>query len=344
MSMLALTEREKLLLSAIVRQFILQAVPVASNHIVRGGRFPLSAASIRNIMAKLEEKGYIYQPHTSSGRVPTTAGYRIFVDHIMKRGRLSPGEIEKIRNVVADNPSDYENLLREATRIMAHLSRQLSIFVSPQMDQGTFLRLDINRLNSERILLIITIQSGMVKTIILEIPSEVPDEQLEMLNQVLNERLHGLRLKEIRTKFGKIFEDIQDEDSGLIHLIVSRANRIFDFTENKEIYLTGTHNILAQPEFNDVKEVSGVVELLEDKDIVIHLFDDGAATETVTVRIGNEIKQEKMQNCSIITSTYRIGEVTGTLGIVGPTRMDYGRLISLVEFTSRILSDPFDQN
>jgi heat-inducible transcriptional repressor len=335
----ALSEREKLVLYAIVKNFILTVSPIASHFIARFSSLSFSPATIRNIMAELEEKGYIYQPHTSSGRIPTSAGYRIFVDQMLKKSRLSQEEKERIKQAVALSSGDYENLFRESSQILAHLSKQLSILISPRLNEGIFHRMEITRLGSERLLMIISIKSGIVKTIILEIETSVPDKQLDLLKQILNERLDGLKIRDIRNKFGEIVNDIRDEKSGLMHLFIDTADRIFDFSDNSTVFVTGTHNFLRQPEFYNHPELSGVVEVLEDKNIIIHLLDQTGLDENLNIMIGDEINEIKMKNCSIIAARYKIGEVKGTLGIVGPTRMDYGHLIPLVEFTARTLSD-----
>ena len=339
-----LSEREKLVLYAIVKNFILTANPVASSFIARNSSLTFSSATIRNIMAELEDKGYIYQPHTSSGRMPTTVGYRIFVDQMMKRSRLSSDEKEKIRQAVSIGSGVYDDILRESSRILAHLSHQLSVIVSPQLGEGIFQRMDINQLGSNRLLLVISIQSGIVKTIMMDIESEVPNIQLDMLNQLLNERLHGLKIKDIKTKFKEIVHDISAEKSGLLHLFVDSADRIFDFSENNSVFLTGTHNIIRQPEFSDFEVISGMVEALEDKNVIIHLLDQGEITTDLNVIIGEEISESKMKNCSIITARYKIGQVKGTLGIIGPTRMDYSYLIPLVEYTAHAISERVEIN
>ncbi len=339
-----LTEKEKLVFEAIVSSFILTANPVASSFIAQNSHLAYSPATIRAIMARLEEKGYIYQPHTSAGRVPTTLGYRLYVDHMMKRARLSGVEKEKLRQVLSSSTGDFESVLRESTRILAHLTHQLGIMISPHLEEGIFHRMDITRISSERLLLILSIKSGIVKTIFLEINSGIHDEQLDSLREVLNERLHGLKLKEIREKFKEIVEDIRAEDSELIHIFIRSAKQIFDFSENNEVYLTGTHNILRQPEFTDNEKISGVVELLEDKRIIIRLLGNKVSGEDLNIIIGEEIGEEAMENCSIIAARYKIDNVIGMLGIIGPTRMNYSHLVPLVEFTARVISDPFEQN
>jgi heat-inducible transcriptional repressor len=334
-----LSDREKLVLYAVVKNFIMTANPVASSFIASHSHLSLSAATIRSVMAELEADGFICQPHTSAGRVPTSAGYRFFVDQMMRKGRLSAEEKEKIRHAVTSTSGDYESIFRESSRILAHLSKQLSIIVSPQLDEGIFHRIDITRLGSDRLLLIISITSGIVKTIIFEIDSDVLEKQLDLLQQLLNERLHGLRLKEIRTKFKEIVNDVSTKENALIHLFIDTADQIFNFSEDNTVFLTGTPNILRQPEFSDYETVSRVVELLEDTSIIIHLLDGAGSSSGLQILIGEEIEEKKMKDCSIIAARYKIGQVQGTVGLVGPTRMDYSHLIPLVEYTAVTLSE-----
>ena len=337
-----LSDREKLILEIIVRSFINSAKPVASSVISQLGNLALSPATIRNIMAVLEEKGYIYQPHTSAGRIPTTAGYRLFVDQIMRKSRLSLNDKEKIQLAVSVSSGDFETLFRESSRILAQLSQQLSIIVTPGMEEGVFHRMEITRLDSQRLLLIISIRNGMVKTIILEINSPIKDKQLEQLRQLLNERLSGLKLKDIRNNFRKIVTDISDDETSLMHLFIDTADQIFDFSEEIEIFQTGTYNILNQPEFSDFKETSNVVKLIEDKNIIIHLMDKGISSLNLSILIGEEIEEERLKNCSLITARYKIGSLQGLLGIVGPKRMDYSHIIPLIEYTANTLTDSYE--
>jgi heat-inducible transcriptional repressor len=333
-----LSDRERLVLYSIVKNFILTANPVASNYIAKKSSLTFSPATIRNIMGELEDKGFIYQPHTSAGRVPTSVGYRIFVDQIMKRGRLTSEEKQKIREVINIGSGDYEGTLKESSRILAHLSQQLSVIISPRLGEGTFQRMDISRLSSSRLLLVITIQSGLVKTIILEIDSDINDKQLSFLEKVLNERLHGLKIKEIRSNFNEIVTDIESEKSGLLHLFLETADRIFDFSDDSDVYLTGTYNLLRQVDFGGSQDLSSVVEILEDKNIIVHLLDLDQNQLETSVMIGDEIDESNMKNCSIISARYKIGQVKGTIGIIGPTRMDYSHLIPLVEFAAQVLT------
>jgi heat-inducible transcriptional repressor len=341
---MTLSRREKIVLGEVVRHFILNGVPVSSSLIAQKSRLDMSPATIRSILSELEKKGYIYQPHTSAGRVPKTSAYRVYVDNVMKKSRLSADEKVQISLPIRQSDQELEDVLREVTRLLAQLSHQLGIIVSPRIEQGTFQRMDIISLSSERLLLVMSIDSGFVKTITLEVNSMISREKLQLVSQILNERLHGMKLADIRSKFSEIVKDIHNEESGLVRMFVQKADRLFDFEEDIDLYFTGTHHIVQQPDFSNVEKVSSVVRLLEDREYIVHLLDEETQTGPISIKIGEEIKEQQMQECSIITARYRIGFVSGILGIIGPTRMNYGKIIPLVEYTSRTITDFHGEN
>jgi heat-inducible transcriptional repressor len=263
---------------------------------------------------------------------------------MMKKTRLSANEKDKISISIRQTDHELEVILREVTRILAQLSHQLGIIVSPRIEHDIFQRMDIISLSSERLLLVMSIESGFVKTVTMEINSMIPREKLQLVSQVLNERLHGIKLADIRSKFREIVKDIHDEESGLVRMFVQKADRLFDFEEDIDLYFTGTHNIVQQPDFSDVEKVSSVVRLLEDREYIVHLLDEETQTDLTSIKIGEEIRDRQMQECSIITARYRVGNVSGILGILGPTRMNYSKIVSLVEYTSRTITDVRGQN
>ncbi len=338
-----LSAREKIVLGEIVQHYISSAMPVSSSLIARRSHLGMSPATIRNIMAALEYKGYIYQPHPSAGRVPNTRGYRVYVDDLMKRARLSVEERHSIRETVQQTVTEFDEVLKEVSRILAHLAKQLGIIISPRIEEGVFERMEIVPISAERILVVISIQSGLVKTIILELNSIIPREKLQLVNQILNERLYGMKLVDIRKKFMDIVKDMRNEESGLIRLILTHANRLFDFEEDIEMYYMGAHYMVQQPDFPNVEKVSSVVEVLEDPRVMLHLLEE-SNEQQVSVRIGEEIREKRLQNCSIITARYQIGSVSGTLGVIGPTRMNYSKLVVLVDYTARTITDVLNKN
>lgn len=339
-----LTEREKLVLNTLIQNFIINANPVSSSLIAKKKYLGMSPASIRNILVELEKKGYIYQPHTSAGRVPMTQGYRLYVDALMKQARLSQEEKKFIHDSIKTSSSEFEDVMREATRILAHLSHQLGISLSPKMDEGIFERMEFVKLSSDKILVVISIKSGIIKTITLEIQSETSKERLELVNNILNERLSGLRIGDIRKLFAEIVKDINEDEGGLLKVMINDADRVFDFDENKEIFYMGTRYIVEQPEFADIQKFTPVVELLESPSIMIQLLDEGNIEKPYNIKIGEEIKETRMQQCSIITARYQIGNISGSLGLIGPMRMNYSKLVSLVEFIAKVITDRFHTN
>lgn len=213
---MVLSTKEKLVLGELVKNFIDTATPVSSSLIAQTSRLNISPATIRNIMAMLESRGYIYQPHTSAGRVPQTPAYRAYVDMLMKKSRLSFDEKEQI--TVTINPLenyDLEDVLNEVTRILAHLSKQIGIMMSPRIEQGIFERMELIPLSSEKLLVIITVKSGFVRTITLEISQLVSPDKLNLVSQILNERLQGMKISDIKRTFSAVVKDIQHEDTGL---------------------------------------------------------------------------------------------------------------------------------
>ncbi|RMI15478.1 MAG: heat-inducible transcription repressor HrcA, partial [Calditrichaeota bacterium] len=282
--------------------------------------------------------------HPSAGRVPTTLGYRIYVDNLMKRARLSRMEKSAILDTIQRTSEEFDDVLKEVTRILAHLSRQLSVITSPRLTEAIFEKMEIVHLTTNRILVVLSVDSGFVKTITFEIDSSVSREKAQLISQILNERLSGMRIGDIRSNFAHIVRDIQNEETGLVRLFLRRADRLFDFGEEMEVYVMGTHNILEKPDFSTMESVSAVVEVLETPEVVLHIFNDDTPEESISIKIGEEIGEQRMRACSIIAARYKVGTTAGLLGIIGPTRMNYSKLVSLVDFTAQTLSSIHGQN
>lgn len=339
-----LNEIEKRILSSLIHSFITSAEPVSSSQIARDKHVELSSATIRHILIDLEQKGYIHQPHPSSGRIPVTQGYRAYVDELMKKSRITNEEKDRIVNSIQKSPGEFENVLREATHILAQLSHQLGIIISPRMDEGIFRKMEMVSISSDKILIVISIESGLLKTITFELPSQISNEKIDLVNSILNERLAGMRLGEIRKLFSDIVSDLKNEESGLVSALAKDAKRVFDFEERKDIFFEGTRFIGEQPEFANIQKFTTMIELLENPIDFIHIIDEDSEEETSDIRIGEEITEKRMQECSIIRARYKIGNISGTIGLIGPMRMNYSKLISLVEFTAKALTEKYLKN
>ena len=344
MSLEILTAREQEILETIIQQFLLTGNPVGSRTISKKRKEELSPASIRNVMADLEERGYLNHPHTSAGRVPTSKGYRHYVDNLMKIVQLSEKEKELIRDNIGKLMGDVDLILEKTSQVMARISNQLGLILTPKFDDGILEKLDILTVSSDKLLVIISIKDGMVRTILLEVEHHIPAALLTRTIQLLNERLSGLRIREIKNSIHQRVKDLIDERTGIIRLFIESADKLFDYTQYMNIKYTGTINILSNPEFADVVKFSALIELLEEKNIIIHMMEKRHEPPGIKITIGDENEEKPIQECSIITAPYTVGNVEGIVGVIGPMRMAYRRIIPLVDFTAKLITQVFREN
>ena len=336
-----LTERQKDILRSVIQCFIQSATPVASQHLAARFFTHLSPATIRNELADLEEKGYIDHPHTSAGRVPTDKGYRVYVDNLIQYVELTPAEKRALGQRMT-SATETEEVLQEASKILGKISHQLGIVTSPHIGAGVLEKIELVPVSTVRVLVILTMRSGIVKTITMEVAAEIRREKLERICQTLNERLAGLTLAEIRDTFADRIKDLQNEETGLIRLFIYSSKKLFDDSREREkLYISGTQNIVEQPEFQKPGYVRTVIELLDDADFILHVLEqheERIGTEGVSVTIGNEHKNKKLENYSLVISRYHVGDICGTIGLIGPKRMNYAKAVPLVDFAAQTIS------
>ena len=336
-----LNEREKSILRSIVQQFILTAAPVGSRYIVKKYDIGYSPATVRNIMSDLEESGFINHPHTSAGRVPTDKGYRFYVDSLMDIPVLNQAEKGIINKSFKVEVSDTDELLRIASKLMSQITKQIACVTYPKLDQGILQKIQLVSLSSTRLLIVLSIKSGLVKTITLEFKSEIKDSQLTYIENLLNERLSGLTLNEIRKTFKERFSDISDPDKPIIRIFIDSVDKIFvDTKTDDRVFITGAKNVIHQPEFEDPEKFQSVIELIEDKNIIIHIMEkQEKGGDDIFISIGKENKDQKLDEYSFITKEYHYGETSGTLGIIGPKRMEYSKVVAIVDYIAKMISD-----
>jgi len=342
-----LSERERAILRLVVEQFIDAAGPVGSRSLAKKSSLDLSAASIRNTMADLEDMGYLDHPYTSAGRIPTRLGYRTFVDELMDTPQLTPIEREVLKMRLEQLVSDTDELLRESTRLLSKLSNLLGIALSPRLSTGVLDRLDIVPLSGSRLMFVMSVRGGVVKTVVLRFEEDLARSEIDRVVSILNERLAGLTLQEIRETHEDRMKDLRDQ-TGLIALVMDESAVLFSEPEEGRLQFEGTENILTQPEFQEPDDVRRLIEIIEDEDRVVQVLEnlfesDPDAVGTATVRIGGETDEEEMESYSIVTSPYRLGDTIGTLGVIGPTRMDYARAVALVENAAALINRPANE-
>lgn len=342
MEYIELSEREKTILRNIIQQFVLTANPVGSRNIAKQMGLGLSPATIRNIMADLEEAGFLNHPHTSAGRIPTDKGYRVYVDSLMEPPQISVDDKKLISRELVNLSDETDDLIKFTAGILSNITNQLACVTYPKLDTGVLEKIQIVELTSSRILVVVSIKLGLLKTITLELNSEFSSDQILKVEQLLNERLSGLTFAEIRRTFKDRFTDINENYKPIIRIFIDSADKIFtDINKTDKAIITGAKYILKQPEFESPENFQSIIELIEDKDIIIHIMDKKQGSDDVVIKIGKENEIEKLSEYSIITKDYSIGEIKGTLGIVGPRRMQYSKIIASVVYVAEILSEYF---
>jgi heat-inducible transcriptional repressor len=337
-----LNQREKAILRSIVQQFILTATPVGSRNITKKYDIGFSPATVRNIMADLEDSGFINHPHTSAGRVPTDKGYRFYVDSLMDIDKLNTKEKGLIEKSLSSIVDEADDLVKVTSKLLSSITKQIACVSYPNLESGILEKIQIISLTSTRILVVISITSGLVKTITMELETELKESQLGSVQSLLNEKLVGLSLQEIRKTFKERFKDADEDQKPIIRLFVDSVDKLFkDEIKSDRFVLTGAKNIIRQPEFENPENFQSIVELIEDKDVIIHIMEKSSESknEEVYISIGSENIDKKLQEYSFVSKEYKFGEAGGTLGIIGPKRMEYSRIIAIVDYLAKILTE-----
>ena len=339
-----LSPRERDVLACVVQRFIDTAAPIGSRAIAED--FELSSASIRATMGELERAGYLGHPHTSAGRVPTDQGYRAYVDELMDVTGLSSVEAELLRDSVRRRLGDLDAVARETSRLLGRLAGLLGVVVTPRLSTGVLERIEVVQLSPSRVLFVLALRGGLARTLTAEADAEIDPDTLDGVVQRLNERLAGLTLAEIRRTGAERVQDLAPGDrSGLVRLVLRDASELFQEAHAaRRAQIGGAHHLVAQPEFARPELVREVVELAENEDVVVHLLErptlvDPSAPERSVVLIGREVAHPAAaEGYSVVTAPYHVGEGTGAVAVIGPTRMDYARAVALVEFVAGLLS------
>jgi heat-inducible transcriptional repressor len=337
-----LTIRQREILRSVVQSFIQLAVPVGSKRLSEHYFPDLSPATIRGVLADLEERGYIDHPHTSAGRVPTDLGYRTYVDNLMVPEGLAQTEKQRLEQQLRAAVEAGE-ILQITGKVLGNISHQLSIVSLPYISTGVLERIELVRVSTTRLLVILTMKSGLIRTITMEVVAEIPSEKLHRVSSSLNERLAGLTLKTIRDSFRDRTRDLDDDDTGLIRMFVISSQKLFDDEQDQNrLLISGTKNMLKQPEFDNPDRVRTVFEIVENEEFVVHVLEqnDGHSQHGgVKVTIGRENNSEELANFSLIVAMYRVGDVHGRIALLGPKRMNYAQSIPLVEFAASTVTE-----
>ena len=336
----SLTDRERLVLEAVIETYVQTAEPAGSRTIAKRHQLGLSPATIRNTMSDLEEKGFLYHPHTSAGRIPTDQAYRVYVDSLMKPPRVGAAQDEQIRGELAGERAVIEQILSRAAQVLGVLTNELGVAVSPSLEEAVLERLDLMYVSTERLLLVLALKSGLVRTIYVEVPSHMAHEAVAHVTAVLNERLAGLTLKEIRATLAERLRDALSDpgSTDLLNIFVQEAEELFDVPAPVGVVLGSTQPLAIQPEFATKERLQGLMEVTERRDLLREAL-AARGGEGLTITIGQEHVDPRLAPFTLVTSSYRLGALSGVIGVMGPTRMPYDKIAALVEHTSRLVGE-----
>ncbi|HEY8462999.1 MAG TPA: heat-inducible transcriptional repressor HrcA [Bacillota bacterium] len=340
-----LDKRKKLILKVVTDDYIESAEPVGSRTIARKYELGLSPATIRNEMSDLEESGFLEQPHTSAGRIPSEQGYRYYVDSLMSLQKLTAQEIEAIHRKLEQHHHQLETIIHQTSKILVQLTQYPSLVLSPDTRSARFRHIQLIRLVSNAILVLIVTDTGYVENKVVEFEGEISDEDLERISAVLNQKLRGVNLKDIRMSLLNEIrselsfrEEFFNEAVKLLQKIATQGS-----VTKERVLLDGATKILDQPEFSSMKKFKPLMDILEEEDKLYKLLSMYVDRGSQVV-IGHENEELGISDCSIITASYEIGgRPVGVIGVLGPTRMDYAKVLPIVEYTAGILSELLTQ-
>jgi heat-inducible transcriptional repressor len=332
-----LEARVKVILQAVVDHYIQSGEPVGSRTLSKLLDLGISAATIRNVMADLTEQGYLDQPHTSAGRVPTDKAYRFYVDAQATSTEVPDATRRMIEESILDAPAGLESLLASTTRLLAELTEFTGVVASPMMRATRLKKVDFLRIGPEEVYVVLITQSNMVHHKILRVTQELGQEFLNSVSRFLNDQFTSKSLAEIR---GQVLESLMEEkeqyDQLLAH-VVRLSKRAFDLSHERELYVEGQFNIVK--DLQDLGRVRSLLQALENKFSIIELLDHALNDAGIGVLIGQENALECLENCALVTAKYGSGtDSLGTIGVIGPTRMDYHRIVPIIGYTAKVLS------
>ena len=335
-----LDERKKKILKAVIRNYLETGEPVGSRTISKYTDLNLSSATIRNEMADLEEMGYILQPHTSAGRIPSDKGYRFYVDTMMEE---KDREMVELKEMLLERQDKMETLLRQVAKVVAQNTQYAAMISAPTTHRNKVKFIQLSRVNPEQLLAVIVGEGNIIKNSIIPVTEEISDENLLKLNILLNTHLNGLSMEEINLGIISLMKQQAGVHGNIIGEVIDAVGDAIKADEDLEIYTSGTNNIFRYPELTDNGKASELVGTFEEKQQLGSLIQESLEDEAGTgiqVYIGDETPIKSMKDCSVVTATYELGEgMKGTIGIVGPKRMDYDKVIG----TLRTIQSKLDE-
>lgn len=336
-----LDERKIKILHAIIQTYLETGEPVGSRTISKYSDLKLSSATIRNEMSDLEEMGYIIQPHTSAGRIPSDKGYRLYVDHLMEEKER---EVTELKELMIRRTDKLEQVLKNVVKVLANNTNYATMISAPQYHQNKLKFIQLSRVDENQILAVIVAEGNVIRNKLISICEELDDEAILKLNILLNTMLNGKTIAEINLQMISSMKEQAGIHSNIISDVVDAVAEAIHSDEGMEIYTGGATNIFRYPELSDNGKASELIQTLEEKQMLAELVTEtlNKDNKEIQVYIGNESPIQSMKDCSIVTATYELGQgLQGTIGIIGPKRMDYENVMSTLKTLMEQLDDVF---
>ncbi len=329
-----LDDRKLRILQAIIDDYINTAEPVGSRTIAKKHELGLSSATIRNEMADLEEMGFLEQPHTSAGRVPSDKGYRLYVDQLMKINDLSENDIENIRKAMDIRINELSQIIRNASVVMSQFTKYTSMAVTPQIKRSVLKAVQVVPIEPGKALVIVVTDANIVRNNLIRIPDKVTPDFLIQVSNMLNDKLKGYTLEMLKKNFlSGGAEQLTSLPYDLMRPILDGIEDLIKLIDQPEIYLEGTTNILNFPEFKEIQKAKEFLSLLDEKKLMSEMLNTNSGKNEIIIQIGNENVIQGIKDCSLVTASYSIDDqVIGTIGIIGPTRMEYSKVVSSLNY------------
>lgn len=335
-----LDERKIKIMQAIIRNYLETGEPVGSRTISKYTDLNLSSATIRNEMADLEEMGYILQPHTSAGRIPSDKGYRLYVDTMMEE---KDRELEELKEMMIEKEDKMDHLLKQVAKLLATNTNYATMISAPTVHRNKLKFIQLSRVDVNQLLAVIVIEGNVIKNNILPVSEELSDETILKLNILLNTHLNGISLEEINLGMIAALKQQAGIHGDIVGDVIDAIAESIKADEDLEIYTSGANNIFRYPELADQQKASEIINTFEEKQMLTELVQDTLSDENNTgiqVYIGNETPIQTMKDCSVVTATYELGQgMRGTIGIIGPKRMDYDKVIGTLKTITHQLDD-----
>ena len=340
----ALSKRAKEILRLVINEYIQTAEAVGSRTLSKKTGIGLSPATIRNIMHDLEDMGYLRQPHVSAGRIPTERGLRFYVDSIINIRDISPEERQMIEQHLRDNDREIPRLLQEVSRTLSDLSHYAGLVMAPKLGTIRLKHIDFVKLREDQILVVLISYTGVVQNWLVEDEFNLGNSTLTRMSNYLNTIIEGHTLYEIREEILGQMEEEKARYDEMMKRALALGKTVIDTTleksENRDVIIEGKTNIFEEPEFDDIDKMKAIFKAFEEKSKLVKLLDKSLSAKGVQIYIGTESQLEGFHDLSLIAATYTNGSSTlGTLGVLGPTRMNYSKVIPVVDYTAELVSE-----